>query len=129
MVATSGIAASAVASRPRRFTASVNGVPARRVNAAYVIATSARVPVAGVSTDAFTDAFFAKPKKDRSKSVDAAAFFGKQEAAAKVLPEAYTAAQAALDKALTAAMGEELKGYLQSRFSLRSGDKPHAMAF
>jgi large subunit ribosomal protein L6e len=106
----------------------LNGVPARRVNAAFVIATSTRVAVDGVATDAFTDAFFAKPAKDRSKSKSAEEFF-KTDAAAKTLPAEYLAAQAALDGALTAKMDEATKGYLAARFTLRSGDKPHAMAF
>ena len=106
----------------------LNGVPVRRVNAAYVIATSTRVAVDGVDTSAFTDAFFAKPPKDRSKSLAAEEFFGKP-APAKTLPAEYVAAQAALDAALTGKMDEDTKGYLKTRFSLRSGDKPHAMAF
>merc|ERR1719301_3984 len=40
----------------------VNGVPLRRVNQAYVIATKTKVSVAGVKTDAVKDAFFAREK-------------------------------------------------------------------
>ena len=45
----------------------VNGVPVRRVNQAYVIATSAKVDVTGVDTSKINDHFFDKPPKDRSK--------------------------------------------------------------
>ncbi len=39
----------------------LNGVPLRRVNQAYVIATSTSVDVSGVNVNAtFNDAFFAK---------------------------------------------------------------------
>ena len=109
----------------------VNGVPARRVNAAYVIATSARVDLAGVDTSAFTEAFFkTKPEKaHHSKEKTEEEFFAAPSAAAKVLPAAYLAAQAALDAAVGAKLGEELKGYLNTRFSLRHGDKPHEMSF
>lgn len=106
----------------------LNGVPVRRVNAAYVIATSTRVAVDGVDTSAFTDAFFAKAPKDRSKSTAAEDFFGKP-APAKSLPAEYVAAQAKLDAALAGKMDDDTKGYLKSRFSLHSGDKPHAMKF
>merc|ERR1711924_574980 len=40
----------------------VNGVPLRRVNQAYVIATKTKVSLAGLKTDAVTDAFFAREK-------------------------------------------------------------------
>jgi large subunit ribosomal protein L6e len=108
---------------------SVNGVPARRVNAAFVIATSTRVAVEGVNTDVYTDAFFAKPAKDRSKSASAEAFFAAPGAEKKELPAGYVAAQAALDAALKGKMSEETLGYLNTRFALRAGDKPHAMRF
>jgi large subunit ribosomal protein L6e len=107
----------------------VNGVPARRVNAAFVIATSTRVNVDGIATDAFTDAFFAKPAKDRSKSKSAEEFFAAPGAAAKELPAGYLAAQAALDAALKAKLNEETTGYLNNLFTLRAGDKPHHMRF
>lgn len=35
-------------------------MPARRVNQAYVIATSTKVDLAGVDTAKFTDAYFTK---------------------------------------------------------------------
>jgi len=38
----------------------VNGVPLRRVNQAFTIATTTKVPVTGVNTDKIDDAYFAK---------------------------------------------------------------------
>ena len=38
----------------------VNGVPLRRVNQAFTIATSTKVPLAGVNVDKIDDAYFAK---------------------------------------------------------------------
>merc|ERR1711906_63594 len=38
----------------------VNGVPLRRVNQAYVIATSTQVDVSGVDVASFDDAYFAR---------------------------------------------------------------------
>jgi len=108
----------------------VNGVPARRVNAAFVIATSTVVNVSGVDTAAFTDDFFkSKPAKDRTHSLNDEDFFAAQSGAAKTLPAEYLAAQAKLDAALAGKLSEELKGYLNTRFTLRSGDKPHQMSF
>lgn len=40
----------------------VNGVPLRRVNQAYVIATSTKVNLAGVQLPAIDDKYFAKEK-------------------------------------------------------------------
>lgn len=45
-----------------------NGVPLRRVNQAYTIATSTKVDVSGVNVSAFTDAFFAKSAKAEKSS-------------------------------------------------------------
>lgn len=64
----------------------VNGVPARRVNQAYVIATSTKVDVAGVDTAKFTDAYFKKAERVRSKKNEEGFF---AEAPAKeALPKA-----------------------------------------
>ncbi|KAI5852027.1 60S ribosomal protein L6 [Tricharina praecox] len=41
----------------------VNGVPLRRVNARYVIATSTTVDLAGVNVDKFDDKYFAREKE------------------------------------------------------------------
>lgn len=46
---------------------SVNGVPVRRVNQAYVIATSTKVDVSGVDSSKINDHFFSKPPKDRAR--------------------------------------------------------------
>ena len=109
----------------------VNGVPARRVNAAYVIATSTVVDVSAVDTSAFTDAFFkTKPAKaHHKKEKSEEEFFAAPSGDAKALPAEYVAAQAALDAAIGAKLSEELKGYLNTRFSLKGGDKPHNMRF
>ena len=41
----------------------MNGVPIRRVNQRYVIATSTKVPVTGVNVTAIDDKFFAREKE------------------------------------------------------------------
>merc|ERR1712070_1161692 len=46
----------------------VNGVPLRRVNQAYVIATKTKVSLSGVKADKVTDAFFAREKGDKEAS-------------------------------------------------------------
>ena len=112
----------------------VNGVPLRRVNAAYVIATSTTVDVSKVDVSKLDDAFFkatepAKTKKGAKKEADF--FSGGGDEAAKTKAELkpkFVAAQKAVDAALTAVLGD-LKGYLATPFSLSKGDRPHLMKF
>ncbi|KAF2319399.1 hypothetical protein GH714_015505 [Hevea brasiliensis] len=52
----------------------INGVPLRRVNQSYVIATSTKVDVSGINVDKFDDKYFAKQaekkkKKERASSL------------------------------------------------------------
>lgn len=108
---------------------SVNGVPARRVNQAYVISTAAKVPLPkDLDLSKFDDAFFkaAEAKKGKKGSDE---FFASGVPDKKALSPAYVAAQKALDGALAKAVPAELKGYLGSRFTLRDGDRPHLMKF
>merc|ERR1711920_1203135 len=46
---------------------SVNGVPLRRVNQAYVIGTSTKVNIKGVNVDKFTDDYFKTPKGEEGE--------------------------------------------------------------
>merc|ERR1719160_445773 len=48
----------------------VNGVPLRRVNQAYVIATSTKVKVDAKLADKFDDSFFPGKKADKSESAE-----------------------------------------------------------
>lgn len=107
----------------------VNGVPIRRVNQAYVIATSTQVDVSGVDASKFDDKYFKKADaKAKAKSfVDGVA----QPPAKVPLTDERKADQAALDKAVIAAVGKvpHLKAYLKARFSLRKGEYPHQLKF
>ena len=107
----------------------VNGVPIKRVNQCYVIATSQKVDVAGVDTAKFNDAYFKKPAKDRSKKSEGD-FFA-EESAKKELPASYLEDNKALDAALGPVIQKvpHLAGYMATKFTLRSGDKPHEMKF
>ena len=53
----------------------VNGVPLRRVNARYVIATSTTIDLAGVNVDKFDDKYFAR-EKEAKKSKEQKLFKG-----------------------------------------------------
>jgi large subunit ribosomal protein L6e len=108
----------------------VNGVPIRRVNQTYVIATSTKVDISGVDVSKFDDKYFARDKKTKVKKTEGELFETEKEAA-KSLPDFKKDDQKAVDAALMKAIDAvpDLKTYLGARFSLRDGDKPHEMVF
>lgn len=110
---------------------SVNGVPARRVNQKYVIATSTKAKLPKLDLQVFTDAYFTKEKKSKGgKKESGEGFFEAADEEKKELPAAVVANQKKLDEALTPALEKGgLTGYLKSVFSLSEGDRPHLLKF
>lgn len=114
----------------------LNGVPLRRVNARYVIATGTSVDVSGLDKATVDKAsgagYFARDKKADKKGSEEA-FFGQDKSAAQKKAPGGTRVedQKKVDKALLAAIQKvpDMKQYLGSNFSLRKGDRPHAMVF
>lgn len=108
----------------------VNGVPIRRVNQAYVIATSTKLDISGVQVDAkLNDAYFRREKAAKVKP-EASFFADPKNKAAH--PESKVADQKALDKSVIAAIKKEgptMVKYLAATFSLSNGERPHAMVF
>lgn len=105
----------------------VNGVPLRRVNKAYVIATSTKVDTSKVDVSKFEDSYFkAAEKKDRKKGEEQ---FFEGDAEKKELSPEYVENQKAVDAALLAGLEADVRGYLGTRFSLKSGDRPHLLKF
>ncbi|ORX93844.1 hypothetical protein K493DRAFT_262004 [Basidiobolus meristosporus CBS 931.73] len=108
----------------------VNGVPLRRVNQAYVVATSTKVDLSNVTIDAkFDDAYFKKEKAPKAKGTEEE-FFG-EEQKKKVISESRAADQKSVDKEILAAVAQvpHLRSYLNASFTLRKGQAPHAMKF
>jgi large subunit ribosomal protein L6e len=106
----------------------LNGVPLRRVNQAYVIATSTKVDVSKVATDSFNDAYFKSAEKKERNARGADGFFEEQQKK-KELPADYIKNQKTVDAALLGGLSADVKGYLSTRFGLKSGDRPHLMKF
>lgn len=106
-----------------------NGVPLRRVNARYVIATSTKVDVAGVDVSKFNVEYFAREKTPRAKKSEADFFDENQPK--KEIKQERIADQKSVDAALLSAIKKTplLKQYLSSSFSLKNGDKPHLLKF
>ena len=106
----------------------LNGVPLRRVNPAYVIATQTRVDVSGVSCS-LEDKDFKAPKQARESRGEGD--FMKDAPQKKEVPAAFKKAQESVDAALLKEIKKvpELEGYMRSLFTLRSGMRPHLMKF
>ena len=129
----------------------VNGVPLRRVNARYVIATSAKVDLKGIDEkvveSASKEGYFTKDKSKKAKGEEE--FFKQGEkpevrggssfraryavddvdSQKKQISSTRASDQKAVDKALLTNIKKEpyLISYLGTTFSLRKGDRPHEM--
>merc|ERR1711972_335256 len=110
----------------------LNGVPLKRVNAAYVIPTSTKLNVSGADVSSVNDAFFAKSAVKAQKG-DEAAFFNNTEMSAeeKAKVAAKRTTQKTVDDKLMGEVKkvEHLAGYLRSRFTLRNNMRFHEMSF
>ncbi|CAD7925085.1 unnamed protein product [Amoebophrya sp. A25] len=104
----------------------VNGVPLRRMNARYVIATSTKIDVSSVDTKKFTDEYFARADKAKGKK-GAPSFLDKEKK--PELSAARKADQAAVDSKLLAKIDAVTKKYLKSKFALSNGDMAHELKF
>ena len=104
----------------------INGVPVKRVNQVYTIATSAKVDVKGVNTDKINDDTF---KKEGGKRTRSHKFFENQ-APKKTVSDDRKSLQKDVDGALVKNISDDImKRYLGSRFSLTKHDAPHDMKF
>ncbi|CAJ2501792.1 Uu.00g046450.m01.CDS01 [Anthostomella pinea] len=110
----------------------INGVPLRRVNARYVIATSHQVDLKGLDQskiDEIAQAKYFTADKAKNKASEEAFFKQGEKPEKKEINSSRAADQKTVDKALLANIKkvDMLASYLSSSFSLRKGDKPHEM--
>jgi large subunit ribosomal protein L6e len=113
----------------------INGVPLKRVNPAYVIATSTRVSLDGVAANVDETHFKAQVRftknelKNASEARTKKSEAGKQSAAS--WREEAKKIQKTVDEKLIANIKkvEHLGGYLKTRFTLTSGVRPHELTF
>ncbi|GAA5993355.1 hypothetical protein JCM5350_005231 [Sporobolomyces pararoseus] len=109
----------------------INGVPLRRVNQAYVIATSTKVDLGSFQLDAkFNDAYFSKEKTAKRSGTEGE-FFKDGEKEKKAFPAEKAADQKSVDKAIIAAVAgvPNLSKYLSATFGLTKGQYPHLLKF
>jgi len=109
----------------------VNGVPLRRVNQRYVIATTTKINVSSVKlAESMDDQYFRRIRAKGTK--DAGIFDAKKE---QYKPsEQRVKDQVEVDKQLLAAIksekdGRDLRGYLSSYFQLKNKEYPHKLIF
>lgn len=108
----------------------INGVPLRRVNQSYVIATSTKVDITGVNVEKFDDKYFAKQVEKKKKKGEGE-FFEADKEEKNVLPQDKKDDQKTVDSSLIKSIESvpDLKSYLAARFSLSAGMKPHELVF
>ncbi|TNY23027.1 60S ribosomal protein L6 [Rhodotorula diobovata] len=110
----------------------VNGVPLRRVNQAYVIATSTKVDLSSFQLDAkFDDAYFSKDKSSSRQAKEGDFFKDGESDKKKAFPADKAADQKSVDKAILAAVAQtpNLTKYLGATFGLSKGQFPHLLKF
>ncbi|KAF9980592.1 hypothetical protein BGZ65_004901 [Modicella reniformis] len=108
----------------------INGVPLKRVNQAYVIATSTKVDIDVTKVDAqLDDAYFSRSKAVKKAATEEALFEGQKKK--EPLAENKVALQKSTDKLILDAVTkvEHLRQYLAAKFSLSKGQAPHALKF
>eukprot|EP01062_Namystynia_karyoxenos_P043788 TRINITY_DN32078_c0_g1_i1.p2 TRINITY_DN32078_c0_g1~~TRINITY_DN32078_c0_g1_i1.p2 ORF type:complete len:161 (+),score=72.10 TRINITY_DN32078_c0_g1_i1:68-550(+) len=103
----------------------VNGVPIRRVDPAYVIATSTKVDLPSIDLSAIGADYFARPKKNKKGDELAA------KAQVAELPEEKKATQKKVDEQVMKALEKtpDMAKYIKDTFTLRDHDVPHRMCF
>ncbi|KAI0723251.1 60S ribosomal protein L6 [Earliella scabrosa] len=110
----------------------VNGVPLRRVNQAYVIATSTKVDLGDFKVDEkINDAYFAKAPSKGPRSAEEEFFSEGKPKEKAAFPESKAADQKVVDSAVIAAIKktENLQKYIKSTFGLSKGQFPHQLVF
>jgi len=113
----------------------VNGVPLRRVNPAYVIATSTKVAVDGVKTN-IDDSFFKKSRRfTKNELKNASEIRQKRVEAGNEADAKWRAELKNVQKSVDASLlenikkVEHLKGYLATRFTISNRTRPHELRF
>jgi len=110
----------------------INGVPLRRVNQAYVIATSTKVELGELKLDEkINDSYFAKAAASRSRDAESEFFAEGKPKEKEAYPESKSSEQKNVDKAVVEAVRktENLGKYLKASWGLSKGQHPHQLVF
>mmetsp|Transcript_15090 Transcript_15090/g.41304 ORF Transcript_15090/g.41304 Transcript_15090/m.41304 type:complete len:183 (-) Transcript_15090:101-649(-) len=107
----------------------VNGIPLRRVNQRYCIATSHKVDVGGADYSSVGDAYFKREEDKKKKAKKTESGFFAPEAERKGMSEEKKDGQKKMDSGLVSSLDQTTKFYLKSLFSLSEKMYPHEMKF
>merc|ERR1712066_308920 len=110
----------------------VNGVPLRRMNQAYVAATSTKVgDVSSIATEVSDDLFKKVKKKNKSKKSSDDFFATEEEEEKPDLSDDFKELQKQVDGALVPLIKKTdlLEAYLKTTFTLSKGQYPHMLKF
>ena len=106
-----------------------NGVPLKRVNAAYVLPTNTKLKVDEKVAEGIKEKdFFKRVNIEIKEEKD---FFVEEKTKKERVTEERKKAQNDIDTQVKKAVDEVpmMKEYLRNRFALKNGDKPHLMKF
>jgi len=109
----------------------VNGVPLRRVNQAYVIATSTKVELNHKIDVKFNDSYFAKIATKSPSSAENEFFSAGKPKEKEPFPQTKSADQKEVDNDIIASLKktENLVKYLKASWGLSKGQFPHQLVF
>ena len=105
-----------------------NGVPLKRVNAAYVLPTNTKLNIKEEIDKNVNDKIFERVDIERKKEED---FFEEEKKKKERITEDRKKLQTEVDTEVKKAVDTVpmMKEYLRNRFALKNGDKPHLMKF
>jgi len=105
-----------------------NGVPLKRVNAAYVLPTNTKINIKPEIAKNVDEKIFERVEIDRKKEED---FFVDEKKKKERITEDRKKIQTEVDTEVKKAVDAVpmMKEYLRNRFALKNGDKPHLMKF
>merc|ERR1712212_863098 len=109
----------------------INGVPIKRVNPRFCIATSTKVDISKVDVSGITDEVFKRDKVSEKEELSSRFFAEKPEK--RDLDKNRIALRKKVDAQVVASPSFKaepvLKKYLKARFSLTNDQAPHEMQF
>lgn len=107
---------------------SVNRIPLKRVEQAYVIATSTKIDVSACDVAKFDDEYF---KRDKGSKASVVMEVEEEDASKKTPTQEKIADQKAIDAVLVPVIEKvpHLSSYLKVKFTLSKGQYPHEMKF
>merc|ERR1719440_106127 len=106
----------------------INGVPLRRVNQRYCIATSTKVDLKGADYSSINDAYFARDGDKKKKGKSEGAFFS-EESSKSQMPQEKKDKQKKMEEGIAKGLSADMKSYLKARFSLSANMYPHELKF